>query len=155
MNFKEKVREQFTKAGWYEGRNIANENLKTKDFEKLPLFLQGFLNEYGNLKVNTALGDFSGLLDLTLYNEGNYLIEEFLNKAAWFGHYLTIFPIGHYREDNAMVACDISGRIYTDCDFPAHISDNLITGIEKVILEDYSDIRYWDEDVKEWSESPL
>jgi len=159
MKFAGNVKIQFEKAGWFPNRHIKKENSQIKDFEKLPKFLKDFLNEYGNLSIETfnpndETSNFTGTFDLTRYNQGHITISEFFKEKSWFGHDLYLFFIGHYVEENARIFCDEKDNVYAGGDYPGHISDDFQTGIEKVILEDPNDLFYWDEQNSQWSEIP-
>ncbi|CAL2079924.1 conserved hypothetical protein [Tenacibaculum sp. 190524A05c] len=154
MKFKKEVEELFKKSGWFEGRNVEDVFSKIPRFNEYPEFLKDFLFEYGDLKVETFKHnpeDVTAHLDLTVLPNSRYKLSEFLDVPRKnFGKDLFTFPIGYYHLDVSLLQCDKDGKVYMIGDFPTLVSDDFKTGIEKVIMEDYSDTKEWHPDVKEW-----
>lgn len=153
MKFKKEVQELFKKAGWYEGRNVKEVFDKVSRFNEYPELLKEFLYEYGDLKVETDTEFAKGILDFTVVSSGFYEIEESLDNPRYYGNIIT-FPLADYHLDSASLECDSEGRVYMVGDFPTLMSEDFKTGIEKAIMEDYSDTKEWHPDVKEWKEEP-
>jgi SUKH-3 immunity protein len=150
--FKKEVQNLFKKAGWFEGRNIKPTLDKIKGFEKFPPFLQSFLYEYGDLKVETHKfdkNDVTAILNFRALKDGYFKIEEYLKSPAYYGKQFT-FPIAYYDLDNATLECDAEGRIYMSGDVPCLISDDFEKGIEKIIMEDYNDTLQWNPEINQW-----
>jgi hypothetical protein len=152
MKFKKEVAQLFAKAGWYTGRNLKAKYDKISHFHELPSFLKEFLYEYGDLKIETYKyhpEDVTGVLDLTLHEKWS---ESFpLHQISPYGNMKT-YSIGYYALDNAICECDDKGGIYMMSDAPTLMSENFIEGIEKVIMEDYTNTLEWHFDVKQWKE---
>ena len=147
--FRKEVQEQFKKAGWSSGRNVQTTFNKIKGFEKFPQFLKDFLYEYGGLKLKTLTKYADGCLDFNALAKGYFLVNKYLTEPAYYGGKFT-FPIAYYDLDNATLECDAEGKIYMSGDFPVLVSDDFKTGIEKVIMEDYSDTLQWNPEIKQW-----
>lgn len=150
MKFIEEVQQRFAKAGWYEGRNIKEEFETLPRFDEFPDFLKEFLYEYGGLKVETATKYSKGILDLTKHKswvKDNALIDD----SSYYGGMKT-FGIGDYHLDSAYCLCDEQGRVYMISNAPTIMSEDFVEGIEKVIMEDYSNTKEWHFHVKEWKE---
>jgi hypothetical protein len=147
--FKKEVQDQFKKAGWFEGRNVMQTFDKVKGFDKLPLFLKEFLYEYGDLEVKTLTTFSEGIMDFKALTKGIYPIENYINKNRYYGNVFT-FPIADYHLDSAALECDADGRVYLLGDFPCLPSNDFKTGIEKVIMEDFTDTLQWDSETKKW-----
>jgi len=151
--FKNQVQDLFKKAGWKEGRNLKSKFDNLSRFSELPLFLKQFLYEYGDLQVHTFKSspeEVTATLDLTLHKtwaKDNALIDE----SSYYGGMKT-FAIGYYDLDHAPCVCDEDGRVYVLSDAPTMISEVFKEGIEKIIMEDYENVKEWHFDVKEWKE---
>ncbi|GGB80263.1 hypothetical protein GCM10007424_20470 [Flavobacterium suaedae] len=151
MQFKTEVQKQFEKAGWFEGRNMKSAFEKLDGFEKFPDFLKEFLYEYGDLIVKTIPTFEGAVMNFKALTEGGYSINEYLSKPAYYGGKYT-FPIAYYPLDNTTLECDAEGRIYMAGDFPCLVSNDFIAGIEKVIMEDYSDTLVWNPETNQWAD---
>lgn len=154
MEFKTEVQQYFKNAGWYEGRNVKDKFDSVSRFNEFPDFLKQFLYEYGDLIVETHKyndSDVTATLNLQALTTG-LLTTEGMEEKKYFGVDLLTFPFAYYPLDNTVMECDINGKIYMDGDFPSLISNDFKTGIENVIMEDYSDTLEWDPEKKEWVE---
>ena len=80
-----------------------------------------------------------------------FKINSYLDSPSPYGNILT-FPIAYYHLDVTIMECDAEGKIYMSGDFPALISTDFKEGIEKVIMEDYSDTLQWNPKKKIWIE---
>lgn len=147
--FRKEVQEQFKKAGWKSGRNIQSVFNKIKGFEKFPQFLKDFLYEYGDLDVKTLTKYTEGNMDFKAITKGVFKINEYIEKPAYYGNVYT-FPIAYYPLENASLECDAEGKIYMVGDYECLVSNDFKTGIEKVIMEDYSDTLEWNPETKQW-----
>jgi len=147
--FIKEVQDQFIKAGWYEGRNVKRNFDKIKNFNKIPVFLKDFLYEYGNLEVKTLIDNAAGLLDFKVVAKGRYSIANYLTTPRYYGNVYT-FPIAYYHLDFVDIECDSQGRVYLAGEFPCMVSNDFKTGIEKIVMEDYTDIFHWDPETNEW-----
>jgi hypothetical protein len=147
--FRKEVQNIFETAGWHEGRNVARQFDKVKGFNKFPEFLKRFLYEYGNLEVYTLYPNAVSLLDFKAVAKGRYNLTDYLNKPRYYGNVFT-FPIAYYQMDEATLECDAEGRIYLSGEFPCLLSADFKTGIEKVILENYTGILHWDAEANDW-----
>jgi hypothetical protein len=147
--FIKEVQDQFIKAGWYEGRTVQRNFNKIKNFDRCPLFLQEFLYEYGNLEVKTLIDSNAGLLDFKILAKKRYSIANCLKMPRYYGNVYTI-PFAFYYLDGATIECDLEGRVYMSGEIPCLISNDFKTGIEKIIMEDYTDIFQWDPENNEW-----
>ena len=88
-------------------------------------------------------------MDFKALTKGIYPIESYLKKSRNYGNIYT-FPIADYPLEAATLECDLEGRIYLAGDFPCLVSNNFKTGIEKVILEDYTNTKQWNPEIKKW-----
>ena len=117
-------------------------------------FLRDFLYEYGDLEVETHKynrNEVTGILDFKAITKGIYNIENCLKKPIKFGDIVT-FPIAYYDLENASLLCDAEGRVYMVGDYECLVSNDFKTGIEKVIMEDYTDTLDWNPETKQWVE---
>lgn len=148
MNFKKEVQVYFKTSGWYKGRYVKRKIDQIPRIEEYPKFLKTFFNEYGLLNVPTykfTSDGPDGTLDLRIYEGWNSIIDDVSSYGG-----IKMYAIGHYYLDNSTCMCDDEGNVYMIGDVPMLLSNNLKEGIEKVILEDYSDVLEWHWDVKEW-----
>ncbi len=152
MQFRKEVQEQFRKAGWHPGRNVKKKFDAIPRFNEFPALAKEFLYEYGDLEVETISDIVTGILNTKLEMLGN--LEAYLTSNAYYGN-LKVFPLGYYDLDNAMMESDATGRIYMSSDGPNLMSNSFIEGIERVIMEDYSDAFWWDEEKKKWSQEDM
>lgn len=150
MQFRKEVQEQFKKAGWYPGRSVREKFDAIPRFHEFPQMAREFLYEYGDLDVPTLTQHAVGILNTKALLQGYYKIEEYLSSPAYYGNNLMTFPLADYPLDAACMECDAEGRIYIGGDFPGLISNHFIEGIEKVIMEDYSNTLKWDEEKSKW-----
>ena len=154
MKFKKEVQELFKKAGWYEGRREKEVFDKIAGLNEYREFLKEFLYEYGNLKVETYKynsTDVTAYIDFTAIPRGFYSIENTLSKLRYYGNIIT-FPMADYHLDSTTMECDSQGRVYMAGDYVCLVSEDFKIGVEKIIMEDYSDTKEWHPDVKEWKE---
>lgn len=152
MKLKKEVQKYFENSGWFEGRNVKSKFDKIKGFENFPQFLKDFLYEYGDLEVETHKynkNDVIGIMDFKALAKGYFLVNKYLTEPAYYGGKFT-FPIAYYDLDNATLECDAEGKVYMSGDFPCLVSDDFKTGIEKVIMEDYSDTFGWNPETQMW-----
>jgi len=152
MKFNSKVQKYFENVGWHEGRNIKSKFDKVKGFNKLPQFLKDFLYEYGDLEVETHKynkNDVTGIMNFKALTKGIYKLDGYLSKPRPYGNVFT-FPIAYYDLENASLECDADGKIYMVGDYECLVSNDFKTGIEKVIMEDYSDTLEWNPETKQW-----
>lgn len=153
MTFKKEVQDLFKKAGWHEGRNLQAKFDGLAKFNQYPDFLKEFLYEYGDLSVETFRAtpdEVIGILNLSLHKtwaKDNALV----NESSYYGGMKT-FAIGYYDLDHATCVCDADGKVYVLSDAPTMIAENFQEGIEKIIMEDYENVKEWHFDVKEWKE---
>lgn len=152
MQFKKEVQELLEIAGWYKGRNLSSYYNALPRFNELPSFLKQFFYEYGNLKVETYKyepDEVTAVLDLS----SDWFKEKVsITDSSFFGGQ-KMFAVGYYDLDNAVCECDKHGNVYIVGDAPIIISDNFQEGIERIIMEDYSDIKkWWHYDIKRWKE---
>lgn len=153
MKFKKEVQELFEKAGWYEGRNVKSVYKKISRFDEYPEFIKEFLYEYGNLKVKTETQFSEAFLDFRILPQQRYDLGSFLDfPRSDFGNELYTFPIAYYHLDVSLLQCDSKGKVYMAGDFPTLVSEDFKTGIEKVLMEDYSNTKEWHPDIQEWKE---
>ena len=154
MKFKKEVQDLFKKAGWYEGRSIRQKFDAIPRFSEFPEFLKEFLYEYGDVELETYKenqNDPTAILDFKALLKGYFKISEYLDKPSSYGN-ITTFPIAYYDLDVTVMECDAEGKIYMTGDFPALISTNFKEGIEKIIMEDYSNTLQWNPKKKIWVE---
>lgn len=154
MKFKKEVQELFKKAGWYEGRSVKQKFDAIPRFQEFPDFLKEFLYEYGDLMIETHKyedDDVTAHLNTKSLLEGYFKINSYLDNPSPYNNEM-IFPIAYYHLDVTIMECDLEGKIYMSGDFPALISNNFKEGIEKVIMEDYSDTLQWNPKKKIWVE---
>ena len=154
MRFRKEVQELFKKAGWYKGRREQAVFDAIPRFNEFPEFLKEFLYEYGNLEVEThkhSEDDVTACLNLKALVSGLYKVENYLDNPRYYGNIQT-FPIGDYHLDVTTLECDAEGKIYMSGDFPCLVSNDFIVGIEKVIMEDYSNTLEWNPKKKIWVE---
>jgi hypothetical protein len=152
MKFKSKVQKYFESVGWFEGRNVKSTFDKIKGFENFPQFLKEFLYEYGDLEVEThkyKKNEVTGIMDFKAISKGIYKLDGYLSKPRPYGNVYT-FPIAYYPLENASLECDTEGRVYMVGDYECLVSNDFKTGIEKVIMEDYSDTLEWNPETKQW-----
>lgn len=113
------------------------------------------LFEYGGLNVETyklTTDEVSGFINLNAIPAGLYHPKTYLEKPRSFGNGVMTFPIGDYHLDSASLEADINGKVYMVSDVPTLMSDDFKLGIEKVMMEDYSDTLKWDFERKTWGE---
>jgi len=152
MKFKKEVEELLKKAGWYKGRNVKQKFDAIPRFQEFPTFLKEFLYEYGDLNIETYKHKNDRIvahLDTKALLKGYFDIDAYLDTPSKFNNIMT-FPIGYYLLDTAVMECDMEGRIYMTSDFPALMSNDFKTGIQKVIMEDYSNTLEWNPEKKIW-----
>lgn len=147
--FNKEVQEQFREAGWYEGRNVQKTFDRIKSFDKLPFFLKKFLYEYGDLEVKTLTTFTDGLMDFKALTKGIYKVEHYIIKPRYYGNIHT-FPLADYHVEGATLECDLDGQVYLSGDFPCLVSCDFVTGIEKVIMEDYTGTLQWNPETNRW-----
>ncbi|MGC4041817.1 MAG: SUKH-3 domain-containing protein [Flavobacterium sp.] len=152
MKFRAEVQSQFEKAGWFPGRNVKEKFDCLDGFEKFPQFAKDFLYEYGDLQIETLSKNVLGILNTKPEYLGN--IQGYLLKPRSYGFVFT-FPLGDYDLDCATMECDSEGRVYMSSDGPNLMAENFIEGIERVILEDYSDVFWWDAEKQKWSQEDM
>ena len=153
MKFKKEVQLLFEKAGWHPGRNVKEKFDEIPRFEEFPDFVKDFLYEYGDLEVETYRypeDDVVGVINTKALLLGYFKIDKYLDEKSSFGEHIKTFPIAYYDLDNAGLECDIEGKVYMSSDFPNLMSDNFVEGIERVMMEDYSETVYWDKVEKAW-----
>lgn len=149
MQFKEEVQKKFEKAGWYNGRNISSMVNKLKGINECPELVINFLNEYGNLEIVTETKYAKSTLNFKMPFNGWF--ENMVQKDLYFIN-RNAFPLGYYEADHAILYTDNDGKIYMGGDFPTLMSNDFKTGIEKVIMEDYSNTLEWNPETKQWVE---
>ncbi|MEP0263113.1 SUKH-3 domain-containing protein [Dokdonia sp.] len=152
MKFRQEVQELFEKAGWHEDRNVKSVFDSIPRFNEFPEFLKEFLYEYGNLEVETykySEEDVTAHLNLKAINTGIYKINNYLDNPRYYGNMIT-FPIADYHLDVTTLECDLEGNIYMSGDYPCLVSNDFKEGIEKVIMEDYSNTFEWHPEKKIW-----
>ena len=147
--FRKEVQEKFQKAGWFEGRDVKSVFDKINGFDKFPEFLKEFFYEYGDLDVKTLTKYSDGNMDFKAITKGIYKLDGYLSKMRHYGNVFT-FPIAYYPLENASLECDAEGRVYMVGDYECLVSNDFKTGIEKVIMEDYSDTLEWNPETKQW-----
>lgn len=150
MEFITDVENQFKKAGWFEGRSVKSKFDKISKIDQYPQFLKDFLYEYGDLIVPTSAKHAKGTLKLNSITSG-FFNENSLINIQYYGNIKT-YAIGYYDLDNTTLECDETGKVYMSGDFPCLISDDFKKGIEKVIMEDYSNTLQWDDEMEQWIE---
>ncbi|WP_430411000.1 hypothetical protein [Kordia sp.] len=94
---------------------------------------------------------FTGTLNLKEISKKRLKIKSYLEKPSLKNNVLT-FPIGFYHnsDDNGTIECDQNGTIYLMGEFPIIVSKDFKNGIEKIIMEDYSDTFEWNPIDKIW-----
>jgi SUKH-3 immunity protein len=152
MQFRKEVQEQFKKAGWYIGRSVKEKFDAIPRFNEFPQIAKEFLYEYGDLEVEMLGNEVKGILKTKVEWLGN--IESYLSNKQYYGNIIT-FPLAYYDLDNAAMECDASGKIYMSSDGPNLMSNNFKEGIERVIMEDYSNVFWWDDEKQKWSQEDM
>lgn len=153
MKFKEEVELLLKNAGWFENRDIKSEYDTLTGFDELPSFLKEFLYKYGNLKITTHKYDPSEVnatLDLSIHKRLSKSNQ--LKRDGSFYSIPNLYTIGYYDLDNASCVCDDEGQVYMLSDAPTLMSSDFKEGIEKILMEDYSNTKEWHYDVEEWKE---
>lgn len=153
MNFRKEVEDLFKKAGWTKGREVNQKYDSIPRFSEYPEFAKKFLYEYGDLIVETFKykpDDVTGTLDFKHILDENFNIGLDIDTKASFGHDLTTYPLAYYSLENAYLECDSNGVVYMNHDYPCIMSFDFKEGIEKVIMEDYSNTILWDEFKEKW-----
>jgi hypothetical protein len=145
MQFIPEVQEEFRKAGWFPGRNVKKECDALPYFHKFPPFFQEFFYEYGGLVLKVAS---TNEYDVTATWDFSILFkwQDFFNERV--GYYS--FPIADYDLDNATLQGDSEGNIYLTGDFETLMANDFKTGIEKAIMDDYTDALVWDKEIEKW-----
>jgi SUKH-3 immunity protein len=154
MQFRKEVQEQFRKAGWYLGRSVKEKFDSIPRFNEFPQMAKDFLYEYGDLEVEVRGKYVTGILNTKALILGYYKINEYLDSKNYYGNVFT-FPLADYHLDSAAMECDAQGRIYMSSDGPNLMSNNFKEGIERVIMEDYSDAFWWDDEKQKWSQEDM
>lgn len=144
MIFKNKVQEQFKKAGWYEGRN---EKSKIDNIKNFPENLIKFISMYGGLKVEDCKpyqSDVINTLDLDLinYNLPNTVFNSEINKQ--------LYVIGYFYPDHYMVLLDNEDTVYMVGDYIFKAGDSLKVGIENILEDKWENILEWNFKDKKW-----
>jgi hypothetical protein len=155
MQFRSEVQEQFRKAGWFPKRDVRSKFDKIAGFSSFPGFLKEFLYEYGDLEVpclDPAHVGVTGILNLKALPSGYFKLNNYLTTPRSFGGNLHTFPIGYYLLDAAALECDANGKVYMVGDFPTLMAASFKEGIERIIMEDYSESLGWDEKKQEWTD---
>jgi hypothetical protein len=152
MQFRKEVQEQFKKAGWYLGRSVKEKFDAIPRFNEFPQIAKDFLYEYGDLEVEMLGNEVKGILTTKVEWLGN--IESYLSNEQYYGNIMT-FPLAYYDLDNAIMECDANGKIYISSDGPNLMSNNFKEGIERVIMEDYSNVFWWDDEKQKWSQEDM
>ncbi len=103
------------------------------------------------VQTNDPNKTFIGTLNLKEISKKRLKIKSYLEKPSLKNNVLT-FPVGFYQNshDNGIVECDQFGTIYLMGEFPIIVSKNFKNGIEKIIIEDYSDTFEWNPVNKTW-----
>lgn len=154
MKFRNEVQEQFKKAGWYPGRNVKDKFDAIPRFNEFPQIAKDFLYEYGDLEVEMLGNNVVGILNTQSSLLKLYDIDSYLTDSRYYGNIIT-FPLAYYDLDNATIECDTEGRIYVSSDGPNLMSEDFIEGIERVIMEDYSEAFWWDDENGKWSQEDM
>jgi SUKH-3 immunity protein len=157
MKFKKEVEDLLRKAGWYPGRSVKEKFDAIPRFNEFPQIAKDFLYEYGDLEIKTHMrtpDDAIGVINTKALLLGYYKINNYLANRRYYGNVMT-FPLADYRLDSAAMECDAEGRIYMSSDGPNLMSNNFIEGIERVIMEDYSDVFWWDDEKQKWSQEDM
>ncbi len=148
MKFEPKIQTQFKKAGWFSGRNIEPKLNSISTLDTYPHFAKEFLKQYGNLKVETNISTGKVFLDFTPIFSGFFKPSSLIEISPYGG--MKTYAIAYYPTDHLIVECDDEGHIYLFGDVTIMLSENFKNGIEKLIMEDYSNIKEWHPDIKQW-----
>jgi SUKH-3 immunity protein len=154
MQFRKEVQEQFKNAGWFPDRNVKETFDTISGFNEFPTIAKDFLYEYGDLEVEMLGKNVTGIFNTQSSLLKQYNIENYLNKKRYYGHIISL-PLAYYDLDNATIECDAEGKIYVSSDGPNLMSNNFIEGIERVIMEDYSEAYWWDDEKQKWSQEDM
>jgi SUKH-3 immunity protein len=154
MQFRKEVQEQFRKAGWHLGRSVKEKFDAIPRFNEFPQLAKEFLYEYGDLEVEMLGENVTGILNTKALLIGYYKIGMSLDTLMYYGNIKT-FPLAYYDLDGCAMECDTDGRIYMSSDGPNLMSNNFKEGIERVIMEDYSDVFWWDDEKQKWSQEDM
>lgn len=141
MKFQENIQEQFIKAGWYENRDVSSlyENSNILRYQNFPSLLKEFLSEYGNLEVEdckTRQSRVRNLLQISLDYAGFEDDEDYDENFDISG--ILFYPFAYFFPDCYMVACDKNGKVYLLGEEIFLISKDLKSGIQNLLLDDYS-----------------
>ncbi|WP_170234786.1 SUKH-3 domain-containing protein [Chryseobacterium hagamense] len=141
MKFQENIQEQFIKAGWYENRDVSSlyENSNILRYENFPSLLKEFLSEYGNLEVEyckSRQSQVRNLLQISLDYAGFEDDEDYDENFDISG--ILFYPFAYFFPDCYMVACDKNGKVYLLGEEIFLISKDLKSGIQNLLLDDYS-----------------
>jgi SUKH-3 immunity protein len=154
MQFRKEVQEQFRKAGWHLGRSVKEKFDAIPRFNEFPQLAKEFLYEYGDLEVEMLGQHVTGILNTKALLLKYYKIDNYLTNKRYYGDIMT-FPLAYYDLDNAAMECDANGKIYISSDGPNLMSNNFKEGIERVIMEDYSNVFWWDDEKQKWSQEDM
>lgn len=147
MIFKEKVQDQFRKAGWFEGRDVQGEfENKIKNFASLPAHLREFLKSYGNLLTEDCKPYESEVVN-TLNTDVAYIENSILKNRPFSD---VIYKVGYWYPDHYFVYTDNIGTIYLVGDCYFKLNDSFEKGIENIIEDDWDSSLEWNPETRQW-----
>jgi SUKH-3 immunity protein len=156
MEFKNKVNQLFSSAGWHPGRNVFDKYQHVKDFQSFPDFLKDFLIQYGDLSV--AIDDPLSFAGRKVFLEILPIYAEYEEETDYeedleiFG--TRIFPFAYDRDEGPgyLIGCDSNGKVYMLGGGDGYFlrGDTFIEGIEKILTCDWSGSLELDLDTHTW-----
>jgi hypothetical protein len=151
MRFIPKVQDQFKKSGWFEGRNVKEKFVGKQGFDTFPMIVKEFLYEYGGLIVEDCKPYSSDVTTRLNIGLDFFTPESIANTLSYIYPFnKNLFTVGYFNPDHYMIKCDTEGKIYMVGDDYFLISDSFQTGIEKLLMDDWSEVLLWDANNKKW-----
>lgn len=147
MKFKNKVQEQFKKAGWYSDRNVSSKYLNVNTISDFPETAREFHFEYGDLVIEDCKPYDSEVIDKLHIEEVS--AEEIINEAQYEFN-KKLFPLGYLHPDHYSVYIDSDEKVYLIGDYYFIIGNSLKEGIENIIEDNWTNSLEWDSIEKKW-----
>ncbi|MCB9235962.1 MAG: SUKH-3 domain-containing protein [Bacteroidia bacterium] len=151
MKFSDKVQQQFTEAGWFEGRDVSHLYANHPMYAKTPAMLKEFIHSYGDLRVldcKNFESEVTGELIITLEYFDFFEEGDFEDTIEMFG--FPVYPFAMFEPELYRIGCDDSGNIYMLGDGNFLRSNNFVTGIEKVLSVDWTGCMELNDETGEW-----
>lgn len=151
-NFSTEVFPLLAAAGWYEGRNISEKDLKLP-YVDYPKRAKEFLTEFGNLEGKCREQDYTEVVNEFSTHPG--IIEEMLEGERPYPYYQKLinkklYPIGVYVTSAYYLCCDTDCRLYMIGEYCEFLGNSIYEGMKKIIMQKGETLQL-DEETGKWS----